>query len=103
MHPLNPVILSDARILGAYVIFCGSYFVFALGKFPGMKIDRPGAAIIGAVLMVALRIMSARDALAAIDFCDHCAAVLHDAGGGQSPLGRIFRLGSRIGSSAPAT
>ncbi len=68
MHPLNPVILSDARILAAYLIFCGSYFVFALGKFPGMKIDRPGAAIIGAVLMVALRIMSARDALAAIDF-----------------------------------
>jgi Na+/H+ antiporter NhaD/arsenite permease-like protein len=68
MHPINPAILSDARILAAYLIFFGSYFVFALGKFPGMKIDRPGAAIIGAVLMVALRIMSARDALAAIDF-----------------------------------
>ncbi len=68
MHPLNPVILSDARILAAYIIFFGSYFVFALGKFPGMKIDRPGAAIIGAVLMVALRIMRAKEALAAIDF-----------------------------------
>jgi hypothetical protein len=33
--------------LAAYAIFAGSYFVFALGKFPWMKIDRPGAAIIG--------------------------------------------------------
>lgn len=70
MHtmPLNPAILSDARIVAAYAIFFASYFVFALGKFPGMKIDRPGAAIIGAVLMVAFRIMSAQEALRAIDF-----------------------------------
>src|SRR5438445_762190 len=65
---LNPAVLSDARILAAYTIFFASYFVFALGKFPGMKIDRPGAAIIGAVLMVAFRIMSAQEALRAIDF-----------------------------------
>jgi Na+/H+ antiporter NhaD/arsenite permease-like protein len=65
---INPTILSDARILAAYLIFFASYFVFALGKFPGLKIDRPGAAIIGAVLMVAFRIMSAQEALRAIDF-----------------------------------
>ena len=65
---LSPAILSDARILAAYAIFFASYFVFALGKFPGMKIDRPGAAIIGAVLMVSFRIMSAQEALRAIDF-----------------------------------
>jgi Na+/H+ antiporter NhaD/arsenite permease-like protein len=65
---LSPAILSDARILAAYIVFLASYFVFALGKFPGMKIDRPGAAIIGAVLMVAFRIMSAQEALRAIDF-----------------------------------
>src|SRR6266700_5675492 len=68
MHAVSPVLLSDARILAAYLIFFGSYFVFALGKFPWMKIDRPGAAIIGAVLMVAFRIVGARDALASIDF-----------------------------------
>src|SRR2546425_11627249 len=33
-----------------------------------MKIDRPGAAIIGAVLMVAFRIVGASEALASIDF-----------------------------------
>jgi hypothetical protein len=41
----------DLAILGTYTVFIASYIVFALGKFPGMKIDRPGAAIIGAVLM----------------------------------------------------
>ncbi len=65
---LDSVLLSDARILAAYCIFIGSYIVFALGKFPWMKIDRPGAAIIGAVLMIAFRIVGARDALASIDF-----------------------------------
>jgi Na+/H+ antiporter NhaD/arsenite permease-like protein len=60
--------LSDARTLAAYLIFFGSYFVFALGKFPWMKIDRPGAAIIGAVLMVAFRIVGPQEALQAIDF-----------------------------------
>src|SRR6266536_3364674 len=68
MPQLSPALLSDARILAAYIIFSGSYVVFALGKFPWMKIDRPGAAIIGAVLMVAFRIAGAREALASIDF-----------------------------------
>lgn len=62
---LNSAILSGAA---AYIIFFASYFVFALGKFPGLKIDRPGAAIIGAVLMLAFRIMSMQEALGAIDF-----------------------------------
>ncbi len=68
MPTLDPELLSDARILAAYLIFLGSYVVFALGTFPGLKIDRPGAAIIGAVLMVAFRIVDARQALASIDF-----------------------------------
>src|SRR5437667_492606 len=44
-------VMSELAILGTYSVFLASYIVFALGKFPGMKIDRPGAAIIGAVLM----------------------------------------------------
>ena len=54
--------------MAAYAIFLASYLVFALGKFPGMKIDRPGAAIIGAVLMVAFRAVRPADALRFIDF-----------------------------------
>jgi len=61
-------LLSDARVLAAYFIFAGSYLVFALGKFPWMKIDRPGAAIIGAVLMVAFGIVGGGEALASVDF-----------------------------------
>jgi Na+/H+ antiporter NhaD/arsenite permease-like protein len=68
MPQISPAALSDARIIAAYAIFAGSYLVFALGKFPGMKIDRPGAAIIGAVLMAAFRIVSPAGALRAIDF-----------------------------------
>jgi Na+/H+ antiporter NhaD/arsenite permease-like protein len=60
--------LSDVTRLAAYAIFLCSYVVFALGKFPGMKIDRPGAAIIGAVLMVAFRAVRPADALHFIDF-----------------------------------
>jgi Na+/H+ antiporter NhaD/arsenite permease-like protein len=65
---VNPALLTDARILAAYAIFAASYVVFAFGKFPRMKIDRPGAAIIGAVLMVAFGIVGPREALASIDF-----------------------------------
>jgi Na+/H+ antiporter NhaD/arsenite permease-like protein len=68
MHLLFSAPLSEGRILAAYLIFFGSYSVFALGKFPFMKIDRPGAAIIGAVLMVAFGIVGASEALASIDF-----------------------------------
>ena len=67
------MLLSHARILAAYLIFCGSYFVFALGKFPWMKIDRPGAAIIGAVLMVAFCIVGSQEALQSIDFATMCS------------------------------
>jgi Na+/H+ antiporter NhaD/arsenite permease-like protein len=55
-------------MIAAYVIFIASYLVFALGKFPGFKIDRPGAAIIGAVAMVAFRIVPPHEALHFIDF-----------------------------------
>lgn len=41
--------------------------VFALGKFPGMKIDRPGMAIIGAVLMFAFGALRPSDALRYLD------------------------------------
>jgi Na+/H+ antiporter NhaD/arsenite permease-like protein len=68
MPSVSAALLSDARVLAAYLIFLGSYIVFALGKFPGLKIDRPGAAIIGATLMVAFRIVDAQTALGAVDF-----------------------------------
>jgi Na+/H+ antiporter NhaD/arsenite permease-like protein len=64
--PAGP--LAEWQIVTACVIFAVSYVVFALGKLPGMKIDRPGMAIIGAVLMVAFGIVGANEALRFIDF-----------------------------------
>lgn len=60
--------LSEIQIIAGYAIFLASYLVFALGKFPGLKIDRPGAAIIGAVLMFAARIVHPEEGLRFIDF-----------------------------------
>ena len=60
--------VPDARVAAAYIIFLASYLVFAIGKFPGLKIDRPGAAIIGAVAMIAFRVVQPSDALRFIDF-----------------------------------
>jgi len=68
MPHLPSSVLPEIRIFAAYAVFLGSYLVFALGKFPGMKIDRPGAAIIGAVLMVAFRVVLPQNALHFIDF-----------------------------------
>jgi Na+/H+ antiporter NhaD/arsenite permease-like protein len=64
MHAVS----GDAHFIAALVIFIASYIVFALGKFPGMKIDRPGMAVIGAVLMVAFRVVTAENALRSVDF-----------------------------------
>ena len=68
MNVIRAIPLSDVNLVAAYSIFIASYFVFALGKFPGLKIDRPGAAIIGAVAMVAFGIVPPSGALRFIDF-----------------------------------
>ena len=68
MHVLREVPVADVNLIAAYSIFIASYFVFALGKFPGLKIDRPGAAIVGAVAMVAFRIVPPGEALHFINF-----------------------------------
>ena len=68
MHLVSSAALSDAQQLAAYTIFLASYLVFAIGKFPGLKIDRPGAAVVGAVAMIACRVVRPRDALHFIDF-----------------------------------
>jgi len=68
MVHLSPAAVFDVQTLAAYAIFLASYLVFALGKFPGLKIDRAGAAIIGAVGMVAFRVVQPSDALRFIDF-----------------------------------
>jgi Na+/H+ antiporter NhaD/arsenite permease-like protein len=61
-------VLSHTHLLIAYIIFFSSYLVFAVGSFPGTKIDRPAAAIIGAALMFAFRVISPQTGIRSIDF-----------------------------------
>lgn len=60
--------MSGLVTIATYSVFIASYIVFALGKFPGMKVDRPGAAIIGAVLMFTTGAVRAENALNLIHF-----------------------------------
>jgi Na+/H+ antiporter NhaD/arsenite permease-like protein len=68
MNVLRGLPFANVNVVAAYSIFIASYLVFALGKFPGLKIDRPGAAIIGGVAMVAFRIVPPGEAIHFIDF-----------------------------------
>jgi Na+/H+ antiporter NhaD/arsenite permease-like protein len=58
----------EVHLLLAYAIFLASYLVFAIGRFPGTKIDRPAAAVIGAALMFAFRVISPGDGIRSIDY-----------------------------------
>src|ERR1700745_1421769 len=60
--------MTELATLGTYSVFVASYIVFALGKFPRMKIDRPGAAIIGAVLMFMTGAVPVENSLRLIHF-----------------------------------
>lgn len=61
-------LFSDTQLIVAYVTFFASYLVFAIGRFPGTKIDRTAAAIIGAAVMFGFRIINAQTAMQSIDF-----------------------------------
>jgi len=54
--------------LAAALIFLGTYLVLALGRLPGFRVDRTGAAIIGAGLMIGFNILTLEEAYASIDY-----------------------------------
>jgi Na+/H+ antiporter NhaD/arsenite permease-like protein len=49
------------------LIFCATYLVVAVGRLPGWRLDRTGAALVGASLMVSVGGLSLEQAYAAID------------------------------------
>jgi Na+/H+ antiporter NhaD/arsenite permease-like protein len=51
-----------------FVIFAATYFVVAIGHFPGFRIDRTGAAIIGASLMIGTGTLTFEEAVQAVDY-----------------------------------
>jgi len=50
------------------LIFSGTYLVLAIGRLPGFRVDRAGAAIIGASLMIVVNALTIPEAYAAIDY-----------------------------------
>jgi Na+/H+ antiporter NhaD/arsenite permease-like protein len=65
--PASPRVDEDTRKVAAAVIFVASYLALAIGKIPGLSIDRAGVALVGAGLMVASGVLSLEDAYKAID------------------------------------
>jgi Na+/H+ antiporter NhaD/arsenite permease-like protein len=66
--PTVPVLWHDATMMTAVAIFAVTYLVIAIGKLPGYRLDRAGAALLGASLMVGLSVLPLKEAYKAIDF-----------------------------------
>src|SRR3954452_19970918 len=60
--------MPDATIVAAWLIFLATYAVVALGKIPVYRIDRAGAALLGASMMIATGVLSLDEAYRAVDF-----------------------------------
>ena len=58
---------ETARRAAGLAIFAATYAVIAVGRLPGFRLDRAGAAFLGASLMVAVGAISLPDAYRAID------------------------------------
>src|SRR5437660_238185 len=99
MTPLSSAAISDAPLVAAYAIFLTSYVVFAIGKFPGFKIDRTGAAIIGAVGDGCVSNRSAGGGTVLHRLRHYRPAVLDDANRWESPPGWFFRVERGDGTS----
>jgi Na+/H+ antiporter NhaD/arsenite permease-like protein len=54
-------------VLAAIAIFSLTYVAIAAGRFPGLSVDRPAAALLGAVVMVAAGVLSPSQAGAAVN------------------------------------
>src|SRR6266446_2906399 len=60
--------MPETTSAAAWLIFLATYAVVALGKIPGYRIDRAGAALLGGSLMVATGVLSLEEAYQAVDF-----------------------------------
>jgi len=66
--PGTQALRSDAMTAVAVAILAATYLVIAIGKLPGFHLDRAGAALLGASLMVGTGVLSLDQAYRAIDF-----------------------------------
>src|ERR1700689_344108 len=63
-----PVTTPSASIPLVSTIFGLTYLALALGKVPGLRIDRAGIALVGAAAMLACGVLSMQDAARAVDY-----------------------------------
>lgn len=54
-------------VIPAILTFAGTYLVMAVGRLPGYRLDRAGAALLGACLMVTTGVLGLGEAYAAVD------------------------------------
>jgi len=57
----------SAPYIAAVTVFALTYLVVALGKVPGLRLDRAGAALVGASLMLAAGVLGVDEAARAVD------------------------------------
>jgi Na+/H+ antiporter NhaD/arsenite permease-like protein len=57
----------EARGVAALLVFALTYLAIAAGRLPGLSVDRPAAALLGAVLMVATGVLTPEQAGAAVN------------------------------------
>jgi Na+/H+ antiporter NhaD/arsenite permease-like protein/predicted MFS family arabinose efflux permease len=62
------VLHADTTKIAAGAIFIGAYAALAIGKIPGLRIDRAGVALVGASLMVGAGVLPLDKAGRAVDF-----------------------------------
>jgi len=55
-------------LLAAILIFIGTYLTLAIGRIPFFRVDRTGATIIGASLMLAFNVLTVEEAYAAVNY-----------------------------------
>jgi Na+/H+ antiporter NhaD/arsenite permease-like protein len=55
-------------MLAPFLIFLGTYLVIAIGRLPGLRVDRTGAAIIGASLMIGFNVLTFEEAYNSINY-----------------------------------
>src|SRR6202048_1051715 len=67
--PAGDRIGGEGRSVAAGAIFVESYLALAIGRIPGLSIDRAGIALVGAGLMVASGALPLEGAYKAIDLC----------------------------------
>ena len=75
--------------------FFFTYLVLAVGRAPYLRIDRPGAAIVGATLMIAAGVISLDEAYRHIDFRALRAALRHGGGWADLPPSGLRRSAGR--------